>query len=163
MAQQLQVGFLDAPQNRASRRTVMLAPADHGLSPRGAHVVVHNISETGMLVLADPPLAIGDTLSLRLEDDRECFATVVRQDLHFAGCQFDRPVPKAWISAALLRSPIPEHGLSPADAVAGSQSANQNPHSSPYAGVSLIASFATVAWGLAGAASLLAAQAFGLG
>ena len=163
MAQQLQVGFLDAPQDRAARRTVLLAPADLGLSPRGAHVVVHNISETGMLVLADPPLAIGDTLSLRLEDDRECCATVVRQDLHFAGCQFDRPVPKAWISAALLRSPIAAHGLSPAGVVAGSRAANQNPHSSPYAAVTLIAGFAALAWMVAGAASLLVAQAFGLG
>ena len=141
----------------------MLAPADLGLLPRGAHVVVHNISETGMQVLADPPLMIGDTLSLRLEDDRECSATVVRQDLHFAGCQFDRPVPKAWISAALLRAPIPEHGLSPADVVGSLSAASHNPPKPAYAAVASIASFAVLAWTIVGAASLLAARAFGLG
>lgn len=106
MAQQLQVGMLEPPRTRAARKTVRLALEDHGQAAGGSHVVIHDISETGLLVLADPPLSIGDTLSIRFGSKQVRAAQVVRRDENFAGCRFASPVPRAWISAALLRAPI---------------------------------------------------------
>ncbi|WP_165362119.1 PilZ domain-containing protein [Qipengyuania thermophila] len=83
-----------------------------------------NISRTGFLVRTAAPLSEGDRLSLILPEAGPREAAVVWRSGNLAGCNFDAPLSRAALSAALLqgeaRRPQPEErAAAGSDASAG--------------------------------------------
>ena len=67
-------------------------------------VRVHDLSETGALIETSEPLAHGEQFEVIMPLAGAIDAVVVWQSGNFYGCEFNRAVPSAAISAALLRS-----------------------------------------------------------
>jgi len=83
------------------------------LEVRGAHasgsdvpVVIHNISETGLLIECEAALSIRDRIDIDLPQAGVVPATLVWVSDRMFGCQFDAPISSAALSAAQLRSAI---------------------------------------------------------
>ena len=96
-----------AEQRQAARRPLQLE-VESGNVAAAASATVRNLSETGLLIEAGEGFAVGDTVTLRLPMAGAVEATVIWARAPFYGCEFDRPVSRAVVSAALLRSPIDE-------------------------------------------------------
>jgi transcriptional regulator with XRE-family HTH domain len=69
-----------------------------------ADVVVHNLSQGGLLVECDAQLEIGDPIEIDLSPDDRVQARVMWHNETFYGCRFDRPISAAVLGAARLRS-----------------------------------------------------------
>jgi len=108
----------------AERRSLRLHARTRSRSAGDILVLVHNISPTGLLIEAgEGALAIGDSFNIDVPEAGSAESAVVWSSGRFFGCEFHRPVTKAAVSAALLRSEPLLH--SPPEAVAdiGSSSA----------------------------------------
>ena len=73
----------------------------------GSSVVIHDLSMTGLLVETAADLAPGDTIEVHLPEMGPVMAAVVWSEQSFFGCRFEQRIPRAAISAALLRSVPP--------------------------------------------------------
>lgn len=93
-----------ANKRGAVRRTLKLqvGPADEAV---GIRVLIHNISEGGMLIETAAGLSVGETLDLDLPHAGPTEARIVRSDGRYFGCRFVSGISKGSVSAALLRSP----------------------------------------------------------
>ena len=76
-------------------------PLDKG----GRHARVRNLSEGGMMLETDADMAVGDSLSVKLEGAPGADARIVWRQEQSYGCQFLTPIPTALVSAALLQAP----------------------------------------------------------
>lgn len=70
-------------------------------------VVIHDLSATGVLIQTAAKLESFDDLEVDLPEVGATHAFVVWHSGDYYGCEFARPIPRAAISAALLRNPIP--------------------------------------------------------
>ena len=98
----------DAPildERSAARRTLRLEVPTSS-SGDANEVLIHNLSETGLLLETSADLHIGEALQVELPHAGTITAIVVWVRGTFAGCEFAAPVPKAAVSAALLRAPV---------------------------------------------------------
>jgi hypothetical protein len=86
-----------------NRRRIHLESA---LAGSGDEVLIHDISETGLLLETGSPLEPFETLHFNLPEAGATEAVVVWNSGHYFGCEFTRPLSKAAISAAMLRGPI---------------------------------------------------------
>ena len=68
--------------------------------------VIHDLSETGILIETEADLATFEQLQLDLPEMGPTLATVMWSSGRFFGCEFHQPLGRAAISAALLRNPI---------------------------------------------------------
>lgn len=73
-------------------------------APGPADVLIHNISESGLMLECAAELALGDAIDVDLPQAGSCQAIVVWRNDGLYGCRFDTPLSSAAISAALLRS-----------------------------------------------------------
>jgi hypothetical protein len=71
-------------------------------------VLIHNISEGGMLIETSARLAVGDVLQVHLPHVGSTDARIIRSDARFFGCRFADRISKGAVSAALLRAPADE-------------------------------------------------------
>ncbi len=80
-----------------------------GALPTGeeANVVVHNISATGMLLETSLPLANGAQLEVELPETGAVLAKVIWASGMLFGCEFERPLSIASLSATQLRANAP--------------------------------------------------------
>lgn len=69
-----------------------------------APVIVHELSRTGFLMEAAGRIAIGDPLQLQMADLAPIAAQVIWNCGSHYGCEFQRPLPKAVLSTALLKA-----------------------------------------------------------
>ena len=112
----------DAPRSagngRASRRRLRLPL--HGSKAAGSEIeaFVHNISATGMLVESQAPLEIGEVIEVNLPHSGKTATKVVWTSGGLAGCQFDKPISPATLSAAQLKSVVGPDVHAPEDAPA---------------------------------------------
>lgn len=105
MAVEAQLITLPSKSGRkADRREVRLR--GHGATAPGEaiEVLIHNLSETGLLLETAAILASGEEIAIDLPDLERISATVVWSSEGLFGCSFASPVPRAKISAAQLRS-----------------------------------------------------------
>ena len=79
---------------------------DSSLAGSGVDVVIHDLSADGMLVETSASLRRGARLEVELPEAGATVAKVVWNSGDYFGCQFDKPIPKAALSAALLRNPF---------------------------------------------------------
>ena len=100
--------FDEKPANkaRAARRTLRLET--EGALPTGeaARVLVHNVSQTGMLLECGEAIEPGETIAVALPHAGTLEARIVWSSGDLHGCQFDAPVSPATLSAAELRSAV---------------------------------------------------------
>lgn len=82
---------------RSHRRALRL-----GASAAAEPVTILNISKTGMLVESPAPMLIGTTFTVVLPHVGSFVAEVVWSRGEFYGCEFDRPISLAALSAAVL-------------------------------------------------------------
>lgn len=68
--------------------------------------MVHNISESGLLIECDSPLAIDDRIDIDLPHAGTVSATLVWASGRMFGCQFDTAISSAALSAAQLQSAV---------------------------------------------------------
>ena len=94
-------------QRGARRRTLRLHAEGEGADSSAAPLLIHDLSPTGLLVQTDDPPAVGEKLHVLLPEQGRFPAKVVWSSGRFVGCKFDRPLPRAVLSAALLRSAPP--------------------------------------------------------
>lgn len=98
----------DAPildERSAARRTLRLEVPTS--SSRDANeALIHNLSETGLLLETSAGLQVGEALQVELPHAGTITALVVWARGRFAGCEFATHVSKAAVSAALLRAEV---------------------------------------------------------
>lgn len=82
---------------RSHRRALKL-----GASAAAEPVTILNISKTGMLLESPAAMLIGTTFSVVLPHVGSFIAQVVWNRGEFYGCEFDRPMSVADLSAAIL-------------------------------------------------------------
>lgn len=102
-------------QPRASRRRLLLETQGALESGAATRVLVHNVSETGLLIETDTPLEIGDMIDVALPEAGSMRARVAWASDRLYGCAFEVPLSPATLSAAQLRSAAQnEAGIGPA-------------------------------------------------
>jgi len=100
-------------ERRGSRRRTLNLHVPGGPHAAGGRIVIiHDLSTTGLLLETNAALGLGSPLAIELPHAGRCSATVVWNSGKLFGCQFDTPISKAAVSAALLKSPAPEGGES---------------------------------------------------
>lgn len=95
---------LASDARRAPRRTLRLQVAV--ATEAGADALIHNLSETGLLLETTTDFARGDALDVELPHVGATSAIVAWSRGGFVGCEFVTPVSKAVVSAALLKAPV---------------------------------------------------------
>ena len=101
----VRVDPVSADARGADRRSLRLE-VDAASSSGASRAIIHNLSERGLLVeTAAEGFAVGKTVELALTGSGLVQARVVWSRGEFFGCEFEAPVAKAVVSAALLRSP----------------------------------------------------------
>lgn len=85
------------------------------ISGSGSEVVIHDLSTGGLLLETGENLRKGSRLEVELPEAGATQATVVWRSGDYYGCQFDKPLSKAALSAARLRNPFEPPAVSAAD------------------------------------------------
>jgi hypothetical protein len=91
-------------ERRSSRRRKLRLRANPEASG-GAQVVIHDLSERGMLLESAAALIVGETLDLIIPEAGSARATIVWNSGPYFGCRFEKPLASSAVSAASLRSP----------------------------------------------------------
>jgi hypothetical protein len=91
-------------ERRSSRRRKLRLEAGPDAASE-SRVIVHDLSERGMLLESAAAVAVGETLDLVIPEAGLAKATIIWNSGHYFGCRFDKPLTGSAVSAALLRSP----------------------------------------------------------
>ncbi|MFC0204104.1 helix-turn-helix domain-containing protein [Novosphingobium soli] len=104
---------------RSERRRLLLETQGALESGESTQVIVHNFSETGVLLESRVALEIGEAIELDLPDAPQVRSRVVWASGSLYGCAFEMAIPAATLRAAELRSAVQtELGLGAAPAIA---------------------------------------------
>ena len=104
------VAHLEPERATSERRSSARRKLRLELEPQGSagsRVMIHDLSEQGMLLETDARLADGETVDLVIPEAGSAAATIVWNSGRYFGCRFENPLTSAAVSAALLRSPPP--------------------------------------------------------
>src|SRR5689334_23686740 len=101
---QLKTDRDQADERGAVRRLLNLHVGSQYLDAE-AVVLIHNLSQNGLLIETLAPLKLGETIEVELPEAGATPARIVRSDGDHYGCRFIEPISKGSVSAALLRSP----------------------------------------------------------
>ncbi|WP_082660362.1 helix-turn-helix domain-containing protein [Sphingopyxis sp. H050] len=99
-----QDGTSVASKRRSARRNAPLLVRGTTRSGDAIELLIHNISESGVLVESDAPLAIDERIDVELPHAGLVQARLVWKSGQLFGCQFDAPISPAAVSAAQLQS-----------------------------------------------------------
>ena len=88
----------------ATRRKLSLQAEGLVSNSSAAEVTIHDLSVTGLLLETSAELTRGEELDVYLPEAGATRARVIWSSGHYFGCQFDRPISSAVMSAAVLRS-----------------------------------------------------------
>jgi DNA-binding transcriptional regulator YiaG len=91
---------------RATRRTLKLEVRGAHAAASDVSVTVHNISQTGLLIECEANLSTDDRIDIDLPHVGVVSATLVWVSGRMFGCQFDKKLSSAALSAAQLQSAI---------------------------------------------------------
>lgn len=105
-----------ADLERATVRRTLRLEASATADREPIAVVVLNLSETGLLIQTAGKLEVGAEVEVSIPDRQATKASVVWMSDDLFGCQFEKPIPTATVSASLLLAPPearrwPEHGI----------------------------------------------------
>ena len=95
-------------ERRSAPRRKLRLQAEGAIPSAGdTQVVIHDISEEGLLIESPLPLTDGEVLEVLIPEAGTAQAEVSWTSGHFYGCKFIEPISTAAVSSALLRSPAP--------------------------------------------------------
>lgn len=144
------LAHLDSPERAydrrsAKRRTLSLAvegQSEHGPS----EVIVHDLSEVGLLLETSAGLTIGDQVDVVLPHAGATRASIAWRSGRFLGCEFHHRITSAAVSAALLQSTPAPPSLhhTPVETPADAREDQLPPHVRFY----IIVALALIAWAL---------------
>lgn len=113
----------DAGENRKEvRRRLHLHASGSANGGTGLSVLIHDMSESGLLLQTEGRLPLGERFEVILPLVGARWASVVWASGDFLGCQFEEPIGRAALSAAELRSEPPAPDAPDADPGASSES-----------------------------------------
>lgn len=101
---------VEAERRWQVRRDVAIATSARAANRRGHAALIRNLSENGLLIETDAPLAPRDSFEITLPDHAYVAAEVVWAKGNLKGCRFFAPIPKSVVSAAVLLSPAEGEG-----------------------------------------------------
>ena len=110
---------------RSSRRGLRLRVAASAAED-SADALIHNLSEEGLLLETAIPLRVGDRVDVELPRSRGATAIVIWARDNLYGCEFERQISRATLSAALLLSPAKLPTLSVGEIIASTEPAPTN-------------------------------------
>lgn len=93
-----------ASKRRSARRNAPLIVRGTTRSGDAIELLIHNISESGILIESETPLAIDERIEIDLPHAGPVQARTVWKSGELFGCQFDAPISPAALSAAQLQS-----------------------------------------------------------
>jgi hypothetical protein len=93
-----------ALDRRSSRRRALSLTIDGKSDASGMPAVVHDLSQTGLLLETRAELAVGDNIEVVLPHIGAARASVVWSSGPFLGCAFETPITRGAVSASLLKS-----------------------------------------------------------
>jgi hypothetical protein len=105
---QIDVGPEAGERRSSSRRKLNLEVEGASASASQTQVVIHDLSEDGLLVESPISLEQGETIDVVIPEAGTAQAQVAWSSGRFFGCKFNSPISTAAVSAALLRSPGPD-------------------------------------------------------
>jgi hypothetical protein len=151
---------------RHSSRHRLFLDARASTGSQAAEILIHNLSSTGMLLETPIELAGNDGIDVDIPEVGTVRANIVWSSESFYGCQFERPMSRAAVSAAMLRSPSDWAASDPlplppvaAPDIPMSQYRHGSDEISPRAKFFIVTGLAIVCWGaviaLAGLVALL--------
>lgn len=91
-------------KRRAARRSLRLLVSGERVDGSATRVLIHNISRTGLLIESDEPLTSGEDIAVELPHGGTARAAVIWSGGRFFGCQFEKAISAATLSAVQLRS-----------------------------------------------------------
>lgn len=94
----------DAERRGAARRTVHL-PTTGDLAAFGPRAILLDLSETGLRLLCHSLPKVGETIYIELPLAGQVAAHIVWEAEGQCGAEFDQPIARAVVSAAILSSP----------------------------------------------------------
>jgi hypothetical protein len=122
---------------------------DASLAGSGEEVVIHDLSPGGILVETSASLRKGARLEVDLPEVGATQAKVVWSSGDYYGCQFDKPIPKAVLSAARLRNPFEPSVAPPVEEISDLEAAEFVDDRAPFAiRMRVILGSAVVLWAL---------------
>ena len=98
---------LEQDRRRSVRRALKL-----GAGVAGETVTIRDISLTGMLLETPTPMLVGASFEVELPHAGTIAALIVWSSGEFYGCEFERPISPAAVSAARLQSEPNDDGAS---------------------------------------------------
>lgn len=112
-----------AVDRRASARQVLKLQTDASFpsKPTG-WVLIHNLSNDGLLIETEADLEVGDNFDLELPEATGARAIVMWRRGRYFGCELSDPLTQGALSAALLKNPFNppagEQGITPDEGAA---------------------------------------------
>ena len=106
-----------AGERRSTARRKLRLEVEGAAAAGDASVIIHDLSEEGLLVESGVPLSEGELLEVIIPEAGTAQAEVAWTSGRFFGCKFIEPISTAAVSAALLRSPGPDQGKPNQEAV----------------------------------------------
>lgn len=104
---QLEVGAEAGERRSSPRRKLRLEAEGASASATQTQVIIHDLSEDGLLLESPVELEQGEAIEVILPEAGSAQATVAWSSGRYFGCRFHKPISTAAVSAALLRSPAP--------------------------------------------------------
>ena len=136
-----------------TRRTLRLQ-VDAAVQANGqTEAIIHNLSESGLLIETAADLAIGESVHVAIPGIGFRSAKVTWKNERFFGCKFEKEIPRAAISAVVLKAPfdvtasVPHEGPRALDQLEGSEKLPFQTR------IWIIVGLALVSWVLVGAAA----------
>jgi PilZ domain len=107
MRAHLEAESLKGERRSSPRRKLRLEAESATASASCTLVVIHDLSEGGLLIESRVPLVQSEILEVVIPEAGTTQAEVTWSSGHFFGCRFNDRLSTAAVSAALLRSPAP--------------------------------------------------------
>ena len=104
---QAEISFTPLSQDsRGSARRTLRLGVSVSSSQLWTKALIHDLSETGLMIETTAELAVGETIRFDLPVTGSAEARIIWNRETYYGCEFLAPVPKAAVSAALLQTPV---------------------------------------------------------
>lgn len=103
----IDVGPEAGERRSSSRRKLRLEAEGASASAPQTQVIIHDLSEEGLLVESPVSLEQGEMIDVVIPEAGTAQAQVAWSSGRFFGCRFSSPISTAAVSAALLKSPGP--------------------------------------------------------
>jgi hypothetical protein len=104
LSAQLENSGREIDRRTSDRRVLKLRVPGSTASGSGVPVLIHDMSVSGLLIQTEAGIDVGTMLDIQLPEVGRQSATVVWNRDQFFGCEFQSPLSKAGLSAALLKS-----------------------------------------------------------